>query len=1333
MTLSGSWIKKSTGTFTFATSTVVMNGVSQTLSGSTTFKHFTKIAAASDTLSFNAGLTQTFTGTLTLRGTQSARLRLRSSSGSVQWSLNPQSTRDVTFLDVKSSRNVNATTINCVVGCVDSGSNLLWNFGTFWVQGGVYSDKGSTAIGAGRIVAAAINGGTRVATGVTTSTGQYLLSNMQYTGGLLLSVFLDNGADKAVTTTVLSSTGLTSLNLYKDHLILRSDSGSTAMTNTLLATADNTNDADLLSIFHVDSSSALGSGSGRTVFVWAGDTYAPGGRVKTHDLDVRGTMTLGTNGLVASGSVLVSGTMTTSTGILLTSVDRELLALTGVTLQTITIDNGIWGYWKMDDGTGSLVRDSSRYDYTGTITGIPVTSTSSGWVTGTTGAVLFYGPSALLFDGSGDYVDTGDSIDPGDGQDFTITAWVNRSTATNKHTILSKKSSTGASAVGYALWLDDSTDTLQFAASDGADTYHLLSTSTFASPGWRHVALVWDDDSVTNTELYVGGAADSATDTGTIGNVNDLSNAVSLRIGSEPDSQYGFHGKIDDVRIYRRALGPSEILKLAQGNKATGSGTYVLGSNIDINSDLRIYGGTIEIPSGINKTITVAGNIDNQGGFTRGSGTVTLDGTHQTVSGSTMFNVFRKVATSAVTLFLDFTSRQSASGSLVFTGADASNKLSLRSTKSGSVARMFLDSAGVQTLQYLNVQDQSASGGTVLACSTSCTDSGNNHRWSFTCGDGVVSGAETCDDGGTTSGDGCSASCTVESGFTCASAPSSCSTTCGDSITAGSETCDNGDNNSDAPNAVCRTNCGALRCGDGIQDSGEGCDDGNDNNNDSCLSTCVQNTAGGGGGGNKSSSTTSYYKRPPPPDGCGNAILEKNKGEQCDEGRFNDLGTCSYDCRARYCGDGEITVIIGEECEPTPTAGPDGERLYDVASCGQVCTAPDAAGRGGCKINYLTSCDAAASAYSSADTYYPPTDETDWEQDFDGDAGTGGLSECGNGVVQEGEECDDENPFDGDGCSAYCIREHGSGPLCGNGSVDDGEECDNGQANSDTAPDTCRLSCKNPVCGDFVPDRGEQCDQGSANSALEPDRCRPGCVLPSCGDGVRDSGEECDGSLGCSDRCSLDVQVPQQCGNGTLDSGEACDDGNRVNGDGCTERCNSELPKPPTELAQASNLVLDADIVVVNPTEIAVALKFLPDPDPCATVTASGEDLDAAAIRAAAMKQDIPMVKNVPLAHAIRNENPVGSTVKNPWCVQVNTLRGNQAASARSISSAATQSASASAPAYIPSYRPIAAMIPAQPLHAPVGDTGPGALVLIGSGAAGGVAWLRRKKLKIEN
>lgn len=1343
VTLSGSWAKKSAATFTFATSTVVMNGVNQSLSGSTTFKNFTKIVTAADTLSFDAGLTQTFTGTLTLRGAENARLKLRSTTGT-QWNLNPQSTRNVRFLDVKNSRNTNATIINCVTGCTDSGSNLLWNFGTFSVRGTVYSDEGTTTIGSNRIVAASMNGGSRAGTGITTSTGFYLLDNLQYTGGLVLTVFLDNGADKAATTTILSSTGLTAYHLYRDRLILRADSGTTALTNTHLATADNVADADLLNVFHVDGSSALGSGSGKEVFVWTGDTYQPGGRVKTHDLDVRGTLTLGTNGLTASGSVEVSGTMTTSTGILLTSVDRETLALTGVTLQTITVDNGLWGYWKMDDGTGSLVRDSSRYSHSGAISGVPVTSTSSGWVVGSTGTTLFYNASALLFDGSLDFVNMGDALNPDDLQDFTITAWVNRRSFTGKHTILAKKSGSGASAAGYALWIDDATDTLQFAASDGIDDYTLKSTSTFVAAGWRHIAVVWDQDSASKTEIYVNGTADSATDTGTIGNVNDLSSSQNFRIGAESDGERSFHGKLDDIRIYKRALGPSEIRLLAQGNKATGSGVYTLGSTLDINGDLRIYGGTIDVSSA-NKTITAAGNIDNQGGFERGSGTFTLDGTHQTLSGSTMFNVLRKVATSAVTLFLDFTSRQSVSGSLVLNGASTSAKLSLRSTKSGSVTRMLLDTAGVQSLQNLNVKDQSASGGAILACSTGCTDSGRNHRWSFACGDGIVSGSETCDDGNTTASDGCSASCAAESGYTCSGAPSSCSTSCGDSIIAGSETCDNGGSNSNAADAACRTNCLPKRCGDAIKDSGEGCDDGNSSNTDTCLNTCVLNTAGGGGGGGVSSSTTSYYKRPPAPLGCGNAILETSKGEECDAGRFNDLGTCSYDCKLLFCGDGAVTVVIGEECEPLPSAGPNGERIFNIAACGQICTVPDEDGHGGCRFNYLPACGSGGGAASSMDNIsYPPSEPVSDEVSLPDSGevsgnigGTFAASACGDGWVGAGEECDDANALDGDGCSsvcavegsiipvcgdsimraseecddgnntdgdgcsAFCVREFPGGSACGNGVPDDGEECDSGRSNSDTEPNACRLSCKKSACGDYVVDRGERCDQGTANSAFVADRCRPGCTFPICGDGIRDTGEECDGSLGCSTDCSLVFRSPRS--------------------------------SRAAVLPEKKELKLDADIVVVNPTEIAVALQFLPDPDPCAKVTASGEEANATGIRAAAARQGIPIVKNIPLAQAIRAKHPVGSTVKNPWCLQVNMLRTVQLASASSVSSDRQSASSSSAPVYVPMYRPIASFIPATQTHAPVGDTGPGAIALIGAGAAGAVGWIRRRKLRIEN
>ena len=42
------------------------------------------------------------------------------------------------------------------------------------------------------------------------------------------------------------------------------------------------------------------------------------------------------------------------------------------------------------------------------------------------------------------------------------------------------------------------------------------------------------------------------------------------------------------------------------------------------------------------------------------------------------------------------------------------------------------------------------------------------------CGDGFIEGAEQCDDGGITPGDGCNADCQIEPGWTCEGAPSVC-------------------------------------------------------------------------------------------------------------------------------------------------------------------------------------------------------------------------------------------------------------------------------------------------------------------------------------------------------------------------------------------------------------------------------------------------------------------------------------------------------------------------------------------------------------------------------
>jgi hypothetical protein len=82
-------------------------------------------------------------------------------------------------------------------------------------------------------------------------------------------------------------------------------------------------------------------------------------------------------------------------------------------------------------------------------------------------------------------------------------------------------------------------------------------------------------------------------------------------------------------------------------------------------------------------------------------------------------------------------------------------------------------------------------------------------------------------------------------------------------------------------------------------------------------------------------------------------------------------------------------------------------------------------------------------------------------------------------------------------------------PGCGNGVIDEGEACDDGDDNGN-APDACRPDCTLPACGDGIVDSDEACDDGDENADGVPDACRLDCALPACGDGIVDSGEACD-------------------------------------------------------------------------------------------------------------------------------------------------------------------------------------------------------------------------------
>lgn len=72
------------------------------------------------------------------------------------------------------------------------------------------------------------------------------------------------------------------------------------------------------------------------------------------------------------------------------------------------------------------------------------------------------------------------------------------------------------------------------------------------------------------------------------------------------------------------------------------------------------------------------------------------------------------------------------------------------------------------------------------------------------CGDGFIEGIEECDDGNPDDGDGCSSTCTVESGWDCTGEPSACTEVCGDGIITGSEECDDGNlDDGDGCSSIC--------------------------------------------------------------------------------------------------------------------------------------------------------------------------------------------------------------------------------------------------------------------------------------------------------------------------------------------------------------------------------------------------------------------------------------------------------------------------------------------------------------------------------------------------
>jgi hypothetical protein len=124
--LAGNWINNAS--FNARGGAVILDGASQSVRGTTTFNDFSKSVTSASAVIFDAGVTQTFTGTLTLGGASGNLLTVRSNTAGTQASLDPQGAVSVSYAAVKDNNNVNATAITCGAGCVNNGNNTNWIF-----------------------------------------------------------------------------------------------------------------------------------------------------------------------------------------------------------------------------------------------------------------------------------------------------------------------------------------------------------------------------------------------------------------------------------------------------------------------------------------------------------------------------------------------------------------------------------------------------------------------------------------------------------------------------------------------------------------------------------------------------------------------------------------------------------------------------------------------------------------------------------------------------------------------------------------------------------------------------------------------------------------------------------------------------------------------------------------------------------------------------------------------------------------------------------------------------------------------------------------------------
>ena len=174
------------------------------------------------------------------------------------------------------------------------------------------------------------------------------------------------------------------------------------------------------------------------------------------------------------------------------------------------------------------------------------------------------GSSFTSFDGTDDYISTGDIAEMNNVSALSISGWIKPDMASGADVIYSKDGGDGDNRI--LCYIDVSGTDLYVEYEDGGinqyGKYESFTTATYQNV-WTHFAIVFDGSGSANADrlkLYLNGVNQTLAFTGTISATTTDANGEDFLIGRS-GSDY-FDGNLAQLRIYNRALSRKEINQL---------------------------------------------------------------------------------------------------------------------------------------------------------------------------------------------------------------------------------------------------------------------------------------------------------------------------------------------------------------------------------------------------------------------------------------------------------------------------------------------------------------------------------------------------------------------------------------------------------------------------------------------------------------------------------------------------------------------------------------------------------------------------------------------------